>query len=93
MAPCKNCAYAHSRANANSIPNGLIECKPPVEPGLWLRAFYAFAATGAVSEPFFVSAATGVAREAWPFQFHANHIDRCDGFLARSTTTVPINTI
>ena len=85
MAPCKDCAYARDAGNVTSIRSDFIECKPPIEPGLWLRAFYAFAATGAVSEPFYVGAATGVARDAWPFQFRAMNIDRCDGFLAKST--------
>ena len=84
MAPCNDCVHARDAGNVTSIRSDFIECKPPIEPGLWLRAFYALAATGAVSEPFYVGAATGVARDAWPFQFRANPIDRCDGFLAQS---------
>jgi hypothetical protein len=86
MAPCKDCSHVRAVGNANSLHNGFIECKPPVEPGLWLRAFYSFAANGAVTEPFNVNAAAGMVRDAWPFQFRANHIDRCDGFLAKSAS-------
>lgn len=85
MAPCKHCAHARAVFDADSLQTDFIECKPPVEPGLWLRAFYAFAATGAVSEPFFVGAAAGMVRDAWPFQFRAKYIDRCDGYLDKST--------
>ena len=85
MAPCNDCAHARDAGNVASIRSDFIECKPPIEPALWLRAFYAFAATGAVSEPFYVGAAAGVVRDGWPFQFRANPIDRCDGFLAQST--------
>ena len=84
MAPCKQCAHARGKFDADSPDDGFLECKPPIEPRLWLVAFYAFAATGTVSEPFNVCVTAGIAPEAWPFQFHAKSIDRCDGFLAKT---------
>ena len=59
--PCERCSHCRSKKDEPVFcDGGFVECKPPVEPSLWLRAFYNFAANGEVKEPFIVSAIDGL---------------------------------
>lgn len=80
---CERCSHCRSKKDEPVFRDGgFVECKPPVEPSLWLRAFYNFAANGEVKEPFIVSAIEGRARDAWPFQFRPENLAQCGGFSA-----------
>ena len=82
--PCKQCIHYREKQDNTLREQQFVECKPPVEAGLWLRAFYQFAANGMVTEPFSVKAVDGKVREAWPFQFHPENLSSCDGFVEQS---------
>ena len=82
MAPCDRCAHCRRKLEQGFRDGGFVECKPPIEPSLWLHAFYNFAATGSITEPFVVSDENARPRDAWPFQFRPQNLIRCEGFAA-----------
>ena len=87
MVPCQQCSHYRRKLEKGLRDGGYVKCKPLVDPALWLRAFYNFAANGTITDPFVVSVADAHPRDAWPFQFRPENIAQCAGFSASNVST------
>lgn len=82
MPDCAKCIRSRDKREPHLKADGYIECKASDSATEMMKAFNAFASMRKSEVPFVVVCRPGRPEAAWPFQFQADAIDRCDGFVS-----------
>ena len=81
MTPCNNCQRVKPKRDALLEGKGLVECRPCEDSRVIVKAFWLFAEHHECGIPFHVKASGLHKEEAWPYQFHPDALEECDGYL------------